>query len=88
MSKFQFDIVWERLPLDIKDGDDVTHHFKDDIFPPAAARVLAASGPAGGNPFIEFSWENDSEALAWAIKYDIIDLEVDGGREYLELHRA
>ena len=88
MSKFQFDIVYERLPLDIKDGDDVTHHFKDDLFPPAAARVLMAKGGVGGAPFIEFSWGDDARARAGAFQYGIIDKEMDGGEEYLELFRA
>jgi hypothetical protein len=88
MSKFQFDIPPERLPLDIKDGDDVTHHFKDDLWSPDGARVLMASGGVGGNPFIEFSWRDDARARAWAIQYGIIDMEMDGGEEYLELFRA
>ena len=49
----------------LKDGDDVTSVFADDLTRPVGAVILEKVGPGGGNPFVELTFLNEDHAWDW-----------------------
>jgi hypothetical protein len=73
MIKINVDIAWDTFVEIIgedafnllKDGDDVTQVFKDDLTRPLRAVILEKEGPGGGNPHVQFTFMNEDHAWEW-----------------------
>ena len=62
------DLIGEDAFNGLKNGDDVTHVFKDDFARPMKAIVIQKVGPGGGNPYIEMTFGDDDHAWDWYFK--------------------
>ena len=59
------DIIGEDSFNLLKDGDDVTNVFEDDIAHPVNAKLIQVQGPGGGNPYVEMSFLDEDHAWEW-----------------------
>lgn len=59
------DRLGEAAFLLLKDGDDITAVFKDDLARPVKAKVIEKFGPGGGNPFVELKFLDEDHAWGW-----------------------
>jgi hypothetical protein len=50
----------------LKERQDITEAFADDIARPLKAIVIVVSGPGGGNPFVELTFQDGDHAWEWA----------------------
>ena len=50
----------------LKEGQDVTSYFENDIPRPMKAVVVNTHGPGGGNPEVKFTFLNEDHAWEWA----------------------
>jgi len=57
------------------DGQDVTAAFAEDIARPVKAVIIEAEGPGGGNPYVEFTFQDADHAWEWASSN--MDMEPD-----------
>lgn len=63
---FFVDMMGEEAARAIVDGQDVTEAFKDDISHPVKAVIIQAEGPGGGNPYVEFTFQDEDHSWEWA----------------------
>ena len=57
------------------DGQDVTAVFAEDIARPVKAVIIEAEGPGGGNPYVEFTFQDEDHSWEWASSN--MDMEPD-----------
>ena len=76
---FFIEMMGEDAAREIKDGQDVTAVFADDIARPVKAVIIEAEGPAGGNPYVEFTFQDEDHAWEWASSN--MDMEPDDYEE-------
>ena len=59
------DKMGEEAAKALKDGQDVTKVFADDIARPVKAVVIDAEGPGGGNPYVELTFMDEDHSWEW-----------------------
>ena len=78
-----FDFFIEKMGEDVarelQDGQDVTDVFADDIARPMKAVIIQAEGPGGGNPYVEFTFQDGDHSWEWASSN--MDMEPDDYEE-------
>ena len=62
---FFVDMMGEDAARELKDGQDVTAVFADDIARPVKAVVIDAEGPGGGNPYVELTFMDEDHSWEW-----------------------
>lgn len=60
------ELLGEEAANALKDGQDVTEVFADDVSRPVKAVIIEATGPGGGNPYVEFTFIDEDHAWEWA----------------------
>ena len=63
----------------LTDGQDVTAVFAGDIARPVKAVIIEAEGPGGGNPYVEFTFQDEDHSWEWASSN--MDMEPDDYEE-------
>jgi hypothetical protein len=63
---FFIEMMGEEAAQELKDGQDVTEAFADDIARPVKAVIIEAEGPGGGNPYVEFTFTDEDHSWEWA----------------------
>lgn len=63
---FFIEQLGETAANSLKDGQDVTSVFRFDIAAPAKAVIIQAEGPGGGNPYVEFTFQDEDHSWEWA----------------------
>ena len=56
-------------------GQDVTEAFAEDIARPVKAVIIEVEGPGGGNPYVEFTFQDEDHSWEWASSN--MDMEPD-----------
>lgn len=73
MATYRYDIAFDffsekihEAADDLRAGQDVTEVFADDVARPVKAKILDPQGPGGGNPYVEFEFQDADHAWEWA----------------------
>ena len=72
---FFIEMMGEEAAQELKDGQDVTEVFAEDIARPVKAVIIEAEGPGGGNPYVEFTFLDEDHSWEWASSN--MDMEPD-----------
>jgi hypothetical protein len=62
---FFIEMMGEEAAQELKDGQDVTEVFSEDIARPVKAVIIEAEGPGGGNPFVELAFMDEDHSWEW-----------------------
>jgi len=65
---FFIDMMGEDAARELTDGQDVTAR-------PVKAVIIKAEGPGGGNPYVEFTFQDEDHSWEWASSN--MDMEPD-----------
>jgi hypothetical protein len=76
---FFIEQLGETAALALQDGQDVTAVFAGDIARPVKAVIIEAEGPGGGNPYVEFTFQDEDHSWEWASAN--MDMEPDDWEE-------
>ena len=76
---FFIEQLGETAALALQDGQDVTAVFAGDIAHPVKAVIIEAEGPGGGNPYVEFTFQDEDHSWEWASSN--MDMEPDDWEE-------
>jgi len=72
---FFIDMMGEDAACELTDGQDVTAVFANDIAHPVKAVIIKAKGRGGGNPYVEFTFQDEDHSWEWASSN--MDMEPD-----------
>ena len=62
---FFIEMMGKEAAQELKDGQDVTAVFAEDIARPVKAVIIEAEGPGGGNPYVELTFMDEDHSWEW-----------------------